>query len=99
MKRPRLRTSKKLTPIAYIVLAFYVCIFFVTVWFASYQNKIIEEVREELEPHKKFLLDEITELERQEAKLTSIERIHKIAKKLKMIQPSEPAQILRDDNN
>ena len=99
MKRLRLRTSKKLTPFAYCVLALYVCIFFVTVWFSSYQNKIAEEVREDLEPHRKFLLDEISKLEMQEAELTSIERIHKIAKKLKMIQPSEPAQILQDDNN
>ncbi len=99
LKRPRLRTSKKLTPIAYCVLALYVCIFFVTVWFSSYQNKIVEEVREELEPHRKFLVDEIAKLEMQDAELTSIERIHQIAKKLNMIQPTEPAQILQDDNN
>ncbi len=99
MKRPRLRTSKKLTPIAYCVLALYVCVFFVSVWFSSDQNKIVEEVREGLEPHRKFLLNDIGKLEIQEAKLTSIERIHQIAKKLNMIQPTEPAQILQDDNN
>lgn len=88
-----------MTPIAYCFLALFVCIFIVTVWFSSYQNKTIEEVREELEPHKNFLLDEINDLEMQEAKLTSIENIHKIAKKLNMIQASDPIQILQDDKN
>ncbi len=99
MNRTRLRTSKKLTPIAYLVLGLFVCMFLVTVWFSSYQDKTIEEVREELEPHKNFLLDEISELERQEAKLTSVKNIHKIAKKLNMVQSSNPVQILRDDKN
>lgn len=99
MNRTRARTSKKLTPIAYCVLALFVCIFLVTVWFSSYQDKTIEEVRDELEPHKNFLLDEINEFERQEAKLTSVKNIHEIAKKLNMIQSSEPVRILQDDKN
>ena len=99
MKRPRLRASKKLTPISYCVLTLFVCIFFVSVWFSSYQNKIVEEVREELEPYRKFLLHEIGELETREAKLTSIENIHKTAKKLNMIQNSGSIRVIQDDNN
>lgn len=99
MRRSRLRTSKKLTPIAYCVLVLFVCIFFVTAWFSSYQNKIEKEIDEELQPHMESLFDEINKLEVQKAKLTSIKRIHEIAKKLKMIQPSEPVQILQEDNN
>lgn len=70
-----------------------------SVWFSSYQNKIVEEIREELEPYRKSLLDEIGKLETREAKLTSVKNIHEIAKKLNMIQSSEPVQILQDDKN
>jgi cell division protein FtsL len=56
-------------------------------------------MREEFEQERNTLLDEISKLEMQEAKLTSIERIHKIARELHMVQPSEPLRFLRDDKD
>ena len=40
------------------------------------------------------LLDEIGKREIEEADLTSIERIHEIAREFEMIQPSKPAYVL-----
>ena len=56
-------------------------------------------MREEFEQRRNELLDEITKLEMQEAELTAIERIHKIAQELQMVQTSEPVQFLRDDKD
>ncbi len=54
-------------------------------------------MREGFEQRRDQLRDEINKLKIQEAKLTSIERIHEIAKELQMVQPSEPAYVLRND--
>ena len=54
-------------------------------------------MREEFEQHRDQLHNEINRLKIQETRLTSIERIHEIAKDLQMVQPSEPAHALGAD--
>ena len=54
-------------------------------------------MREEFEQRRGQLQNEINKLKIQETRLTSIERIHKIAKDLRMVQSSKPAYVLRAD--
>ena len=54
-------------------------------------------MREEFEQQRDQLHNEINKLEIQETRLTSIERIHEIAKDLQMVQPSKQAYVLRSD--
>ena len=54
-------------------------------------------MREDFEQRRDQLHNEINKLKIQETKLTSIERIHEIAKDLQMVQPSDPAYVLRVD--
>jgi cell division protein FtsL len=97
MKHPRSRQSQRIHPLAYLALVVYICIFFVSAWFSSYQNKVALQIRQEFKQRKNQLLDEINKLEMQEAELTSIERIHEIAQELHMVLPSEPAHTLQSD--
>ncbi len=97
MKYQRPTQPAKFHPFAYLALAVYVCIFFLSAWFASNQHKVALEMREEFEQRRDQLHNEINKLKIQETKLTSIERIHEIAKDLQMVQPSEPAYVLRAD--
>lgn len=97
MKYQKPRQSRKVHPLAYFTLAIYICIFFVSAWFSSYQNEVALQMREEFEQRQNQLIDEINKLEMQEAELSSIERIHTIAREFQMVYPSEPAYILRAD--
>ena len=54
-------------------------------------------MREGFEQRRDQLQNEINKLKIQETKLTSIERIHEIAKDLQMVQPSKPAHVLKAD--
>ena len=54
-------------------------------------------MREGFEQRRDQLQNEINRLKIQETRLTSIERIHKIAKDLQMVQPSKPAYVLKAD--
>ena len=89
--------ASKFHPFAYFVLAIYIGIFFLSAWFASNQHKVALQMREEFEQRRDQLHNEINRLKIEETKLTSIERIHEIAKDLQMVQPSEPAHVLRVD--
>ncbi len=89
--------ASKFHPFAYFALAIYIGIFFLSAWFASNQHKVALQMREEFEQRRYQLYNEINRLKIEETKLTSIERIHEIAKDLQMVQPSEPAHTLRAD--
>ncbi len=54
-------------------------------------------MREGFEQRRDHLQNEINKLKIEETRLTSIERIHEIAKDLQMVQPSKPAYVLRVD--
>ncbi len=54
-------------------------------------------MREGFEQQRDRLQNEINRLKIEETRLTSIERIHEIAKDLQMVQPSKPAYVLRAD--
>ena len=54
-------------------------------------------MREGFEQRRNQLQNEINTLKIEETKLTSIERIHEIAKDLQMVQPSKPAYVLEAD--
>jgi cell division protein FtsL len=99
MKHQKMRQPEKLHPLAYVVLVLYIFIFGGSAWFSSYQNKVSRQMREDFEQQKNQLLDEISKLEMQEAELTSIEHIHKIAQELQMVQPTQPIQALPEEPN
>ena len=82
---------------AYIILFCYICISFGNAWLSSNQNRIALQIRENCEQRKNQLIDEIHKLELEEARLTSVERIHEFARALRMVQPSHPVHILRDE--
>ncbi len=54
-------------------------------------------MREGFEQRRDQLQNEINRLKIQETRLTSIERIHEIAKDLQMVQPSKPTYMLKAD--
>lgn len=89
--------ASKFQPFAYFALAIYIGIFFLSAWFASNQHKVALQMREEFEQRRDQLHNEINRLKIEETKLTSIERIHEIAKDLQMVQPSESGHALRAD--
>jgi cell division protein FtsL len=95
MRYRKSRLPGKIHLIAYFVLALYILVFFISAWFSSYQNRTALQLQREFEQQRDGLLDEINKLEMQEAELTSIERIHKIASELRMVLPAEQARILR----
>ena len=95
MKYQKSTQSAKFQPVAYFALAIYICIFFFSAWFSSYQNKVALQMREGFEQRRDRLYNEINRLKIQETKLTSIERIHEIAEDLRMVQPTKPAYVLR----
>ena len=97
MKYQKPSQSRKFHPFAYFALAIYICIFFVSAWFSSYQHKVALQMREGFEQRRDQLRNEINRLKIQETKLTSIERIHEIATDLQMVQSFKPAYVLRDD--
>lgn len=97
MKYQKPTQSAKFQPFAYLALAIYICIFFLSAWFSSYQHKVALQMREGFEQRRDQLQNEINRLKIQETRLTSIERIHKIAKDLQMVQPSKPAYVLKAD--
>lgn len=97
MKYQKAARSAKFHPFAYLVLAIYICIFFLSAWFSSYQHKVALQMREGFEQRRDQLQNEINKLKIQETRLTSIERIHEIAQDLKMVQPSKPAHVLKAD--
>lgn len=97
MRYQKAAQSAKFQPFAYLALAIYICIFFLSAWFSSYQNKVALQMREGFEQQRDRLQNEINRLKIEETRLTSIERIHEIAKDLQMVQPSKPAYVLRAD--
>ena len=97
MKYQKPTRSAKFHPFAYLALAIYICIFFLSAWFSSYQHKVALQMREGFEQQRDQLQNEINKLKIEETRLTSIERIHEIAKDLQMVQPSKPAVVLRAD--
>ena len=54
-------------------------------------------MREGFEQRRDQLQNEINRLKIEETRLTSIERIHEIAKDLQMVQPSKSAYVLGAD--
>ena len=54
-------------------------------------------MREGFEQQRDQLQNEINRLKIEETRLTSIERIHEIAKDLQMVQSSKPAYVLKAD--
>ena len=97
MKYQKPAPSSKFHPFAYLALAIYIGIFFLSAWFASNQHKVALQMREDFEQRRDQLHNEINRLKIEETKLTSIERIHEIAKDLQMVQPSKQAHSLRAD--
>ncbi len=97
MKYQKPASSSKFHPFAYLALAIYIGIFFLSAWLASSQHKVALQMREDFEQRRDQLHNEINRLKIQETKLTSIERIHEIAKDLQMVQPSRQAYVLRAD--
>ena len=96
MKYRKAMPSEKLPLFAYLILVFYIFILFMSAWFSSYHSRIALEMRQDFKPRKNQLVSEISKLQAEEAELTTMEYIHKVAKELQMVQPSEPIQILRD---
>ncbi|MCZ6677096.1 MAG: cell division protein FtsL [Candidatus Poribacteria bacterium] len=94
MKSRQPSHSTKFPPFAYFALVIYICIFFGSAWFSSYQNRVARQMVEVFKQQENQLLDEIGKREIEEADLTSIERIHEIAREFEMIQSSEPAYVL-----
>ena len=97
MRYQKSTPSSKFHPFAYFTLAIYIGIFFLSAWFASNQHKVALQMREEFEQRRDQLHNEINKLKIQETRLTSIERIHEIARDLQMVQPSKQAHMLRAD--
>ena len=88
---------KKFSFFSYIILLVYIGIFFLGIWFSSHQHKVRLNLRNSFERQRDQLRNEMRILTKEEAELTSVERIHKIAKELNMIQSSKPVQIIRGD--
>lgn len=97
MKYQKPAPASKFHPFAYFALAIYIGIFFLSAWFASNQHKVALQMREDFEQRRYQLHNEINRLKIEETKLTSIERIHEVAKELQMVQPSRQADVLRAD--
>ena len=97
MKYQKRAPSSKFHPFAYFALALYIGIFFLSAWFASNQHKVALQMREDFEQRRGQLHHEINRLKIEETRLTSIERIHEIAKDLQMVQPSKSAHELHAD--
>ena len=97
MKYQKPAPSSKFHPFAYLALAIYIGIFFLSAWFASNQHKVALQMREDFEQRRDQLHNEINRLKIEETRLTSIERIHEVAKDLQMVQPSKQAHVLRAD--
>ena len=95
MKYQKPARASKFHPFAYLALAIYIGIFFLSAWFASSQHKVALQMREDFEQRREQLHNEINKLKIQETRLTSIERIHEIARDLQMVQPAESAHELR----
>jgi cell division protein FtsL len=99
MKYQKALPSKKPPLLAYVMLVVYICIFFASAWFSSYQNQVAREMRRDFEQRRAQLLDEINQLQLEEAELTAIARVHEMAKELQMVPTTEPIQILRDETD
>ena len=95
MRYQKSRPARRIPPVAYLALALYLCLFFVSAWFSSYQNQTALRLKREFELQRDRLQDEINKLEMQEAELTSVKRIRQIAEELEMVLPSEQAKVLR----
>ncbi len=91
------KPMKKLPLFSYIILLVYIGIFFLGIWLSSHQHKVKLNLGTRFEQQKNQLLNEMDILINEEAELTSVERIHKIAKELDMIQSSKPVQVIRGD--
>ena len=96
MKYQKAVPSKKLPLFAYLILVFYIFILFMSAWFSSYQSQLAIDMRQDFGQQKKKLASKISKLQAEEAELTTMEYLHKVAKELQMIQPSQPIQILQD---
>lgn len=96
MKYQKAMPSKKLSLFAYLILVFYVFVLFMSAWFSSYQSRIAREMQQDFRQQKNRLINEISKLQAEEAALTTMKHVYKIAKELQMVQPSKPIQILQD---
>ena len=88
---------KKFVLFSYLIILLVIGIFFLGIWLSSYQHKVRLNLRTSFEQQKNQLLNEMDILIKEEAELTSVERIHKIAKELDMVQSSKPVHIIRGD--
>ncbi len=85
---------KRAFPFVYLVLGLCFCIFAGSVWFSSYAKKVALQRRPVYERQMHLIQDEIHRLELEEATLTAVERIRRIADELGMVAPTEAARVL-----
>lgn len=87
---------KRQFPFVYVVLGLCFCIFAGSVWFSSYAKKVALQRKPVYEKEKTLIQDEIHQLELEEATLTSIARIRRIADELGMVEPTAAARVLKE---
>lgn len=87
---------KKRFPLVYIVFGLSFCVFAGSIWFSSYAKDVALLRQPVYERQKSYLQDEIHQLELEESTLTSVQSVRKIVTELKMVEPTEPSQIIWD---
>ena len=85
---------KRAFPLVYVVLGLCFCVFAGSVWFSSYAKKVALQRKPVYERQMHRIQDEIHQLELEEATLTAVERIRRIADELGMVEPPEAARVL-----
>ena len=94
--KPEEPKAKKRFPLAYVVLVLSFCTFAGSIWFSSYAKKVALQRQPVYERQKRYVQDEIHQLELEESTLTSVQRVGQIAIELKMVEPTEASRIVWD---
>ena len=93
MEEPK---PKKRFPLVYVVFGLSFCVFAGSIWFSSYAKNVALLRQPVYERQKRYVQDEIHQLELEESTLTSVQRVRKIATELKMVEPTKTSQIIWD---
>ena len=94
--KPEEPKVKKRVPLVPTLLVLSFCTFAGSIWFSSYAKKVALHRQPVYERQKHRIQDEIYQLELEESRLTSVQRIRKIATELGMVEPAETSQIIWD---
>ena len=87
---------KKRFPLAYLVFGLSFCVFAGSIWFSSYAKDVALRRQPVYERQKSTVQDEIHRLELEESALTSVQSVRKIVTELKLVEPTDPSQIIWD---